>query len=138
MKNYRSAFLFVMASMLLTLMSACHGKTSLTTIEEEQSQYSVQEYVKELVPVSAKPQTNGDMLLSFQLTEDVVSVKELQAAKDDVKYALLEKIHTSTDTTLQSMVKYCKTHNSKMIYHYEGEKTNDVFDIQFANSEMND
>jgi multimeric flavodoxin WrbA len=51
---------------------------------------------------------------------------------------LLEKIHTSTDTTLQSMVKYCKTHNSKMIYHYEGEKTNDVFDIQFANSEMND
>ena len=136
MKKPHFTFLFAVAVVLLTLLSACHGKTSLTGIEEEQSHYTAQELVKELKPVSISRQPNGDVQLSFQVAEGLLSLKELQAAKDDVIYAMLEKLHTTTDTTLQNVLKYCQEHQKQVVCHYRGETSNDVFDLVLPNSEL--
>lgn len=136
MKKHHFTFLFGVAILLLTLLSACHGKTSLTGIEEEQSHYTAQELVKELKPVSISRQSNGDVQLSFQVAEGLLSLKELQVAKDDVIYAMLEKLHTTTDTTLQNILKYCQKHQKQVVCHYEGETSKDVFDCVLPNSEL--
>ena len=138
MKKPHFTFLFAVAVVLLTLLSACHGKTSLTGIEEEQSHYTAQELVKELKPVSISRQSNGDVQLSFQVAEGLLSLKELQAAKDDVIYAMLEKLHTTTDTTLQNVLKYCQKNQKQVVCHYEGETSKDVFDLVLPNSELNE
>ena len=138
MKKPHFTFLFAVAVVLLTLLSACHGKTSLTGIEEEQSHYTAQELVKELKPVSISRQSNGDVQLSFQVAEGLLSLKELQAAKDDVIYAMLEKLHTTTDTTLQNVLKYCQKQQKQVVCHYEGETSKDVFDFVLPNSELNE
>ena len=138
MKKPHFTFLFAVAVVLLTLLSACHGKTSLTGIEEEQSHYTAQELVKELKPVSISRQSNGDVQLSFQVAEGLLSLKELQAAKDDVIYAMLEKLHTTTDTTLQNVLKYCQKQQKQVVCHYEGETSKDVFDLVLPNSELNE
>ena len=138
MKKPHFTFLFAVAVVLLTLLSACHGKTSLTGIEEEQSHYTAQELVKELKPVSISRQSNGDVQLSFQVAEGLLSLKELQAAKDDVIYAMLEKLHTTTDTTLQNVLKYCQKNQKQVVCQYEGETSKDVFDLVLPNSELNE
>lgn len=136
MKKLHFAFLFAVAVGLLTLFSACHGKTSLIGIEEEQAHYTVQELVKQLEPVSVNRQSNGDMLLSFRVAEEVMPLKELQAAKDDVQYAMLEKFHTSIDTVFQNIQKYCQKNGKQVVCHYEGEKTNEVFECVLPYSEL--
>ena len=136
MTKYHFTFLFGVSVVLLTLLSACHGKTSLIGSEEEQSHYSAQELVKELKPVSIRRQSNGDMLLSFQVPERLLSLKEMQAVKDDVVYAMLEKLHTTTDSTFQNVLKYCQEHQKQVICHYEGETSKEVFDCILPSSEL--